>query len=191
MAEVTIYKITNTINGKVYIGSSITPELRKQTHLNALKKCTHYNKELQNDYTKQDGTGFNYSILGVCSEVDRNKVELEFINKHNSFRSGYNVGIPSEVGSVSSTVQLKIIPFICDNRFSPLTNLVYSYLLEMYRIHSELGLPLYLRNGDISSATGFSPSTVKRATRELRKFNLVSTTVDKCFNINLYTVNNK
>lgn len=191
MAEVTIYRIKNTVNGKVYIGSSITPEHRKQTHLKALKAGKHYNKLMQRDYTEQNGEGFRYSTIDTCTEEDRNIVELMHINENSSFVSsgGYNVGIPSEqTGSVASTFELSYIPYIVIPKYSTGINLVYSYLLEMYKIHKEKGLLLYIRIKDIETAVGLEYSSVKRAVKELRTDGLIETKADKCFNAYSYIV---
>ena len=191
MAEVTIYRIKNTLNGRVYIGSSITPEHRKQTHLKALKAGKHYNKLMQRDYTEQNGEGFRYSTIDTCTEEDRNIVELMHINENSSFVSsgGYNVGIPSEhTGSVASTTELGYIPYLVNPRYSTGINLMYSYLLEMYKIHKEKGSILYLRIKDIEVAIGLEYSTIKRALKELRADNLIETKADKCFNAYSYIV---
>lgn len=191
MAEVTIYRIKNTANGRVYIGSSITPEHRKQTHLKALKAGKHYNKLMQRDYTEQNGEGFRYSTIDTCTEEDRNIVELMHINENSSFVSsgGYNVGIPSEqTGSVASTFELSYIPYIVNPKYSTGINLVYSYLLEMYKIHKEKGLLLYIRIKDIETAVGLEYSSVKRAVKELRTDGLIETKADKCFNAYSYIV---
>jgi len=191
MADVTIYKIKNIINGRVYIGSSITPEHRKQTHLKALKAGKHYNKLMQQDYTEQNGEGFRYSMIDTCTEEDRNIVELQHINENSSFLSsgGYNIGVPSEAtGSVSSTVELDYIPYLVNAKYTTSFNLVYSYLLEMYKIHKGKGIPLYLRIKDIEAAIGVEISTVKRALKELRTDKLIETKADKCFNAYSYIV---
>lgn len=191
MAEVTIYKIKNTLNGRVYIGSSITPEHRKQTHLKALKSGKHYNKLMQRDYTEQNGEGFRYSMIDTCTEEDRNIVELQHINENSAFVSsgGYNVGIPSEqTGSVASTAELGYIPYLVNKNFTSGTNLTYSYLLEMYKIHQEKGIILYLRIKEIEEGTGLSTATVNRALKELRNDSLIETKADKCFNASSYIV---
>ena len=191
MAEVTIYRIKNIVNGRVYIGSSITPEYRKQTHLKALKAGKHYNKLMQRDYTNQNGEGFRYSTIDTCTEEDRNIVELMHINENSSFISsgGYNIGIPSQnSGSVSSTVELGYIPYFVNEKYTSGTNLTYSYLLEMYKIHQEKGVVLYLKIKEIEEGTGLSTATVKRAVKELRTDGLIETKADKCFNAYSYVV---
>lgn len=191
MAEVTIYRIKNILNGRVYIGSSITPEHRKQTHLKALKAGKHYNKLMQRDYTEQNGEGFRYSTIDTCTEEDRNIVELMHINENSSFVSsgGYNVGIPSQnSGSVSSTFELSYIPYFVNDRYTVGTNLIYSYLLEMYKTHQEKGTVLYLRHKDIEAGTGLTEKTSVRAVKELINDGLVETLCNRCFNTTQYIV---
>lgn len=192
MAEVTIYKIKNTLNGRVYIGSSITPEHRKQTHLKALKSGKHYNKLMQRDYTAQNGEGFRYSMIDTCTEEDRNIVELQHINENSSFTfsGGYNVSIPSQNStSISSKLELSYIPYIVNDKYSMGTNLIYSYLLEMYKIHQEKGVILYLRHKDIQAGTGLTERTSTRAVKELRKDGLVVVLDNRSFNTSQYIVN--
>lgn len=45
-----IYKITNTKNGKVYIGQTNNIDKRKEQHFSALDKGKHENKSMQADY---------------------------------------------------------------------------------------------------------------------------------------------
>lgn len=50
-----IYKITNTVNGWVYIGSSLKIETRWVIHRGHLKDNKHHNKQLQEDINKCGG----------------------------------------------------------------------------------------------------------------------------------------
>lgn len=47
-----VYKITNTINGNFYIGSSIRIRERWYEHKYLLNKGTHHSKHLQNSWNK-------------------------------------------------------------------------------------------------------------------------------------------
>ncbi len=44
-----IYKITNNINGKIYVGQSENVYKRKAQHFTALRRNTHENKQMQKD----------------------------------------------------------------------------------------------------------------------------------------------
>lgn len=59
-----IYKITNLINGKFYIGSTIRPVyIRKYEHFSELRKGKHCNKYLQNSFNKYGEVNFKFEIL--------------------------------------------------------------------------------------------------------------------------------
>lgn len=50
--EFVIYKIINTINGKIYVGSAKYFAGRKGEHYSMLRNNKHSNKHLQNSYNK-------------------------------------------------------------------------------------------------------------------------------------------
>ena len=52
MSEFGIYKITNTINNQIYIGSAIDIKDRWRCHKRDLLKYKHYNKKLQHAWNK-------------------------------------------------------------------------------------------------------------------------------------------
>lgn len=88
-----IYKIT--INNKSYIGkdSQINLSKRKKEHLNLLKNNKHYNKYLQNAYNKYNGK-YQYEVLFEIEEIstkELSKIEIEYIEKYDTFNSGYNL----------------------------------------------------------------------------------------------------
>jgi hypothetical protein len=61
-----IYKITNTVNGWVYIGStSYNPIGRWTEHERALRKQKHINKRLYEDYEKHGMSSFLFELLGT------------------------------------------------------------------------------------------------------------------------------
>ena len=64
-----IYQITNKVNGKFYIGSSIQIEIRWKQHINALKKGNHCNKKLQNSWNKYGEQAFEFSILEETNDL--------------------------------------------------------------------------------------------------------------------------
>ena len=82
-----IYKITNKINGKIYIGQSIHPEQRFLQHCHKQKNY----KSLINDAIKKYGkNNFDFEILGWFD--DYNEKEKYYINFYSSLAPyGYNI----------------------------------------------------------------------------------------------------
>ena len=93
-----VYKITNTINNKVYIGSSINVIDRQYKHFWMLDKGIHDNNHLQNSYNKNGKGSFSFEVVEFCTSetlVDR---ENYFINKYksNDITNGYNMATVNE-----------------------------------------------------------------------------------------------
>lgn len=58
-----IYKITNNVNGKCYIGSSVNIQKRCREHIIKLLSKTHPNNHLQNSFCKYGECSFNFEVL--------------------------------------------------------------------------------------------------------------------------------
>ena len=88
-----IYKITNTITYKCYIGETTKadPEKRWMQHKNTIKRgvgCP----ALQNSVIKHGIDNFKFEILLICFDEDRFKYEIEYIKKYNTLvPNGYNI----------------------------------------------------------------------------------------------------
>lgn len=87
-----IYKITNLVNNKVYIGSSKDINSRAKKHFNNLKYGIHINKHLQNAYYKYGKDNFKFEIVKEVNVKILRRAEQFYINKHQSLNSkyGYN-----------------------------------------------------------------------------------------------------
>ena len=92
----TIYLITNKINNKQYIGSTIIePQKRFKQHIyNSTHKNTHqYNYPLYQAMRKYGIDNFNFEIIlqKDCSEEEIRLIEKEYIIQYNSLcPNGYN-----------------------------------------------------------------------------------------------------
>lgn len=76
-----IYQIENTINHKLYIGSSINCHKRANRHFSELKNNKHKNKHLQNSYNKYGKEVFVFSILEeVLDKINLINKEQYYIN---------------------------------------------------------------------------------------------------------------
>ena len=63
-----IYKITNTQNGKFYVGSSVQIESRIFRHLSMLRKGAHKNAHLQSAFAMYGEAAFDFSLLEACDK---------------------------------------------------------------------------------------------------------------------------
>lgn len=65
-----IYAITNTVNGKVYIGATKGFEGRWKDHRRGLRKGVHWNKHLQNAWNRYGEVTFEFGILEYLDDLD-------------------------------------------------------------------------------------------------------------------------
>lgn len=95
-----IYKITNIITGKCYIGETKkeNPLLRWNEHKRKIEKgigCP----ALQDAVRKYGIDNFRFDVLIICFDEDRYKFEIEYIQKYNSISpNGYNLTKGGEGG---------------------------------------------------------------------------------------------
>jgi group I intron endonuclease len=75
-----IYKITNIINNKCYIGSTNSFNQRKMTHLYKLRTNKHANIYLQRAYNKNSEKSFVFTILATCPIEYKFKLEQWFLD---------------------------------------------------------------------------------------------------------------
>ena len=87
-----IYKITNKLNGKAYIGQSIHIERRWQEHL---QHGRHNPKSVLHTAISKNGEeNFIFEILELCSIEELNEKEIYYINQYNTLLPyGYNVQV--------------------------------------------------------------------------------------------------
>jgi group I intron endonuclease len=91
-----IYLIRNTINGKVYVGSSISMFARWKYHIYLLNSGKHPNRHLQSAWMKTGKDFFEFMIIECCSDeslIVREKVWVEYYDSMNQDK-GYNLICP-------------------------------------------------------------------------------------------------
>lgn len=106
MNNIGIYKITNKITNKVYIGQSIDIKLRWAVH----KQPSNYFDPTNDNYYRKIYTAFReygienfeFSIIENCSKEQLNEREIYWINYYNSFYDGYNMTLGGEGGNIPS-----------------------------------------------------------------------------------------
>lgn len=95
-----LYKITNKITGKCYIGVTIQPTIQKRwnQHINSLnykEGCPLLKKSMK----KHGIENFKFEILLICFDQDVVKYEKEYIAKYNSQQpNGYNILSGGQIG---------------------------------------------------------------------------------------------
>lgn len=85
-----IYKITNRINGKIYIGQSINIKFRWKQHEQEAKG-ERRNSLLYQAMRKYGLENFSFEVIEECSQENLNEREVYWIDYYNSFNEGYNM----------------------------------------------------------------------------------------------------
>ena len=75
-----IYKITNTVNGKFYIGSSQDITKRLWSHRSLLIHDKHYNRHLQSAWNKYGAQAFTFETVLLCDIETKLYFEQVFID---------------------------------------------------------------------------------------------------------------
>lgn len=83
-----VYIITNTANGKRYIGSSVDIHRRWITHVRDLRKGLHGNQVLQRAWVKYGESSFEFTILLVCTKDDTLLHEQRYLDEE---KPEYNI----------------------------------------------------------------------------------------------------
>ena len=102
-----LYKITNKINGKFYIGSAIDFIKRKKEHIYWLKKNNHHNKYLQNSWNKYGEANFKFELI---DEIQSSKKELLLLEQ-----AWLNIYIPYDKNIIYNINKTTSSPFLGKN----------------------------------------------------------------------------
>lgn len=87
----TIYKITNTITNKVYVGQTTkTLKERLKQHIHDSRRKKYQNRALYKDFQKYGIEAFTISALETCDDADALEREEFWITQLDAFNNGYN-----------------------------------------------------------------------------------------------------
>ena len=107
-----IYFITNTVNHKIYVGSTTNTFRRRfQDHKRKLKKGIHQNEHLQNAWNKYGEKSFVFSIVEILEDNQEiRKREKYYIDKLSvcNPKFGYNVNSETEFHKVEDSTKEKL-----------------------------------------------------------------------------------
>ena len=82
-----IYAITNKVNGKQYIGSTVRPDQsRWNTHVSLLRRKKHHSYKLQSAWDAYGEENFERKLLIVCERSDMVYYESKLIEQ-----ASYNI----------------------------------------------------------------------------------------------------
>ncbi len=103
MAKSGIYKITNTVNGKFYIGSSTDVARRFNEHRSRLNKAVHKNPILQRAWHKHGPDKFTFEVVEECPNdqtllLEREQHYLDLLKPY--LEIGYNIVKQASGGDV-------------------------------------------------------------------------------------------
>lgn len=96
--KIGIYKFTNKITNKSYIGQSINIEKRFEQHSNNAynSNIIEYNYPFYRAIRKYGIENFTFEILELCSIEELSVKEKYYIDKYDTFKNGYNLTIGGE-----------------------------------------------------------------------------------------------
>jgi len=86
-----VYKITNTINNKAYIGSAVNLTGRSRAHFSSLKGGYHHSSKLQRSYNKYGKSVFSFDVLLYCDAHNLLVYEQAVIDAFDSVKNGFNI----------------------------------------------------------------------------------------------------
>mgnify|MGYP002507815050 CR=1 FL=1 len=106
-----IYKISNNLNDKVYIGKSDNIFRRWNEHETMLRNNNHHSWKLQEFYNENDGKiEFDFKILEIVSdELELEDYEFKWEKEYNAIENGYNVALIKSDDKYKKPKESKVI----------------------------------------------------------------------------------
>ena len=130
-----IYKITNKLNGKSYIGQSIDIKRRWREHKNNIGS----NKNpLYLDFQRYGIDNFSFEVLEKCEREKLDGKEIQYIKQFNTYREGYNLTIGGQGDNTTSTFKRELFQEMDYYKtITPKQWKVYYYLLSISKFDSQ------------------------------------------------------
>lgn len=99
MKQPVLYKITNVVNGKFYVGSTGNARERFRQHRNKLRRGVHHCAHLQAAWNKYGEDCFKFSIIEHIESMEalveaENKWLIDHVGKENCYNAGTRADAP-------------------------------------------------------------------------------------------------
>lgn len=120
-----IYKITNLVNNKSYIGQSINIDKRIKEHFwkATCEKDISFNSILHQAIRKYGKENFRYEVLKECSVDEIDRLEQEYIKQYNTVSpNGYNI--------LEGGQKVRALPKLCQKCGKPINNRQSTYCVD-------------------------------------------------------------
>lgn len=88
-----IYKITNKLNNKCYIGQSVDIQQRWSKHLSTFNGEHTPDYKIYRAFKKYGLQNFTFEIIEECEQQQLDEREIYWINFYDSFEKGYNMSL--------------------------------------------------------------------------------------------------
>jgi group I intron endonuclease len=100
-----VYLIRNVLNGKVYVGSSVDPSMRRARHFSALRHRRHHNAHLQNAWNAHGAEAFKFEIIEEAPIETLRECEQLWIDAYQASDEnfGYNLAKSVEASFLGRT----------------------------------------------------------------------------------------
>lgn len=135
-----IYKITNKLNGKAYVGLTIqNVETRYKQHLYLLENNKHHSTKLQKDFNTygKENFLFSFNLYEINGIEELAELEKEAIESSQSYKNGYNMTNGGECGKSTIPEKNKILIYhLCKNYKGIYHKLSYYFNLDRTIIKS-------------------------------------------------------
>jgi group I intron endonuclease len=86
-----IYKISNSIDSRIYIGSAVNFQNRKLRHIRALLKNTHCNDKIQYFVNKYGIDSIYFEVVEQCEKENLIEREQFYIDTFDCVENGFNI----------------------------------------------------------------------------------------------------
>ncbi|MCZ2224529.1 MAG: GIY-YIG nuclease family protein [Chitinophagales bacterium] len=106
-----LYKITNLLDGKIYIGQSVNPSKRWRDHIYYSKRNNKYRQYIHHAMNKHGIENFNFEVIAGCrTQEDADYTEDQLMIQYNSKNSefGYNLTSGASNGGHSEETKQKL-----------------------------------------------------------------------------------